>query len=80
MTDTTTRKPLRVSTDGNAGPYIMVPLSQLDQVRRLLQENNIPHRVDEHAISLGGNPAVSFIDLLQRADAKRTQAILDANG
>ncbi|AGA28198.1 hypothetical protein [Singulisphaera acidiphila] len=79
MIDTTTRRPLRVSTDGTAGPYIMVPVSQLDRVRRLLLDNKIPHRVDEDAISLGGNPAVVVIDLVRSDDAERTQAILDAN-
>ncbi len=39
MTDTTTRRPIRVSTDGTSGPYIMVPVELLDKVRRLLAEH-----------------------------------------
>ena len=37
MTDTYTHKPIKVSADGTAGPYIMVRLDQLETVRSLLQ-------------------------------------------
>ena len=30
MQDVTTKQPLYVSTDGTAGPYIMVPVTQLN--------------------------------------------------
>jgi hypothetical protein len=29
MIDTETKTPLRISTDGDAGPYLMVPITQL---------------------------------------------------
>lgn len=48
MTDTTTRQPIRVSTDGTSGPYIMLSVELLEKVRRPLVENDIPHRVDHH--------------------------------
>ena len=54
MTDTTTKKPLRVSTDSTAGPYIMLPVSQLDEVRRLLDSRHISYSVDENVISFNG--------------------------
>lgn len=78
MTDATTHQRLRVSTDGTAGPYIMVPLSQLDSVRALLQGNGIRFRVDENAISLDGAPYVAVVNLGRGADAAAVQAVLDA--
>ena len=41
MTDATIKKPLRVSTDGTAGPYIRVLVSQLDHIRQLLDRRGI---------------------------------------
>ena len=41
MTDITTNMPLHVSTDGTAGPYIMVTVGQLDEVQRLLDSRSI---------------------------------------
>ena len=78
MIDLTTRRPLYVSTDGTAGPYIMVPVSQLDQVRGLLDGHEVRSSVDEVAISLDGRPEIVFIDLGLSCDAGRVQAILDA--
>jgi hypothetical protein len=54
MTNVATKKPMRVSTDGTAGPYIMVPVSQLDEVRQLLDGRRIRYWVEENAISLDG--------------------------
>ena len=48
---------LRVSTDGTAGPYIIVPVSLLDSVLQALSEARISFTVDEDAVSLGGQPA-----------------------
>lgn len=77
MVDVTSRKPLNVSTDGTAGPYIRVPVSQLDEVRLLLEDRGIRHWVEEHAISLNGAPEVAVIDLGRGADAEAVQRILD---
>ena len=38
MADTRTHNRLYVSTDGNAGPYIMVPVEQLPEVQSILGE------------------------------------------
>ena len=77
MIDISTKKPLYVSTDGDAGPYIMVPVQQIDDVRTLLDDNNILYSVDEDAISLDGKPAVTVVDLGHGADAASVQSILD---
>ena len=67
-----------VSTDGNAGPYIMVPVDQLDEIRSLLDANNIGYWVDEQAISLDGNPEITVINLGREGDAARIQRLLDS--
>lgn len=77
MIDTSTKKRLYVSTDGDAGPYIMVPVQQIDDVRALLDANTIPYWVDENAISLDGKPEITVINLGHGADATTVQNILD---
>ncbi len=78
MIDTTTRQPLCVSTDGDAGPYIMVPVAQLQRVRTLLDENTILYWVDEEAISLDGKPEVAVINLGQGSNPATVQSLLDS--
>jgi hypothetical protein len=77
MIDTTTDKPLYVSTDGDAGPYIMVTVAQLETVKALLNGNKVPHWVDEEAISLDGKPEVAVINLGRGSDPKTVQNLLD---
>jgi hypothetical protein len=78
MTDATTQQRLRVSTDGTAGPYIMVPVSQLEDVKGLLGRNKIRHWVDENAISLNGKPEITVINLGRSANAEKAQEVLDS--
>jgi hypothetical protein len=77
MIDAMTRKPLYVSTDGTAGPYIMVPVSQLADVRELLDKHRIRYSVEEDAISLDGAPEIAVVDLGRGADVAAVQHILD---
>ena len=78
MTDTTTRRPIQVSTDAASGPYIMVPVAVPEKARKLLVENDIPHWVDHIAISVDGRPAVTVINLGRQVDSRRVQDLLDA--
>ncbi len=77
MIDAMTRKRLYVSTDGGAGPYIMVPFPQLADVRQVLDHHGIRYAVEEDVISLDGAPEVAVIDLGRAANADAVQAILD---
>jgi hypothetical protein len=77
MIDAMTRKPLHVSTDGTAGPYIMVPVSQLADLRELLDKHRIRYSVEEDAISLDGAPEIAVVDLGHGADVAAIQAVLD---
>jgi hypothetical protein len=78
MTDITTKKPLQVSTEGTAGPYLMVPVPQLDSVRSLLDDHRVRYWLDESAISFNGQPYIAVVNLGRKGDASRVQAILDA--
>ena len=77
MTDATTSRPLRVIPAADAGPYLMLPLSQLADVRRLLDEHRVRYWADREAISLNGAPAVAFINFSRVVDAYRVQELLD---
>lgn len=77
MIDQCTNKPLVVSTDGDTGPYIMVPVNQVDDVCRLLDANDIRYWVDDDAISLDGKPEVTVVNLGSGSDASAIQKILD---
>jgi hypothetical protein len=77
MTDTTTQKPLHVSTEGTAGPYIRLPLTQVDEVTRLLDGHHIRYWVAENSLSLNGGPYMSTINLGRDGNAQTVQAILD---
>jgi hypothetical protein len=78
MTDPATKKPLRVSVDGTAGPYIMVCVSQLDELRRLLDSRHVGYWVEEDVISLNGAAEEAIVNLGHGADAAAVQAILDS--
>lgn len=77
MLDTQTHGTIRISTDGDAGPYIMVPVSQLDKLRTLLTVRGISHWVESGAISLDGRPEIAIVNLGRGADVARIQALLD---
>jgi len=77
MINAMTRKPLRVSTEGTAGPYIMLPYHQLDDLRRILDEHAIRFWVEENVISLNGGPEVATVNLGHGADGAAIQSILD---
>jgi hypothetical protein len=77
MINMITRQPLRVSTDGEAGPYIMVPAAQLDKVEALLEANQVPFWVDEEVLSLDGKPEVGVINLGRGSNPARVQSLLD---
>lgn len=74
----TTTGPLTVSTDGTAGPYVIVTPDQFGPVVEALREVEISFHVEEDAILLDGSPALVIIDLGIDADVSRIQLVLDA--
>ena len=77
MDDSQNLSNIRVSNDATGGPYIIVPVAQLSQVREKLNRNNVPYWVDSHSISLDGKPAVIFVNLGRSENPIKIQAILD---
>ncbi len=77
MIDTQTKRPLKVSTDGTAGPYLMLPVAQLDQLRTLFDRDGIRYWVDSDAISLDGKPEVAVINFGRFGSAVLVQKLLD---
>jgi hypothetical protein len=77
MIDSTTGKKVSISIGGMAGPYIMIPVSQLTAVRNILDRHNIPYSVDHNTISINGKPADSTINLGRGANVKTIQRLLD---
>jgi hypothetical protein len=77
MIDTTTRQRLEVSTDGGAGPYLMLPLVQLCTVRALLDANKVGYWVDEEVFSLDGKPEVAVINFARGSNPATIQSLLD---
>ena len=77
MKDATLKQALHVSTDGTAGPYIMVPETQLDELCRVLDRYDVHYSVEENVISLDGEPEVATLNLGRGGDADGVQKILD---
>ena len=79
MINTSTRKPLSVRPYGSFNAFISLPLTQLDEVTALLKANEIPHWVDDEALSVDGKPEVIWIYLEKISDMAAAQRILDAS-
>ncbi len=77
MTDSRTQQQLKVLDGGEGGPYMIVPASQLPQVRQQLDNNKVWYWVSSTVISLDGKPPVGFINFGRSGDAAKIQAILD---
>jgi hypothetical protein len=80
MIDGTAKDTLRVSAAGIAGPYLMVPLTQLDAVVAALDRHKVWYWVDADAISLDNEPLIAVINFGKSGEAARIQAILDEDG
>jgi len=78
MIDIETRQPLKIITEGEAGAYLMVPLDQLADVRRILEERGIAHVVAEDAIQLDDKPTIAIIEFGRGTSPAVIQAALDA--
>ena len=78
MIDVETQERLTVRTEGDAGPYLMVPVRQLEAVQEVLKKHNISYWTDDEAVSVDGKPEVAFVNLGPGGDASRVQGILDA--
>ncbi len=78
MIDAITNKRLRVEAEEDVPPTLDLPVSQLDEVRRLLDKHGIRYWVHEQVISFDGGPEEALINFGHSGDAKAIQAILDS--
>ncbi len=78
MIDQETQERLQISTDGDAGPYLMVPLEQVPAIRAVLQQHGITHSLDEDAIQFDDKPIIALINFGRGADSARIQQLLDS--
>ncbi len=80
MIDALTKQPLTLSTDGSAGPYLHLPLTQLEAIRQVLDQHQVYYWVDEHAVSLNDSPYIALINFGRNADPSAIQNILNSAG
>jgi hypothetical protein len=78
MIDSTTQSPMTVSTDGGAGPYLIVPIDQLESVTSILRNNHIPFWEDSFSVTVNGTPEVVSVNFGSGVDAVQVQRLLDA--
>ncbi|MDB5353818.1 MAG: hypothetical protein JWN24_271 [Phycisphaerales bacterium] len=78
MIDSTTHAPIIVSTESNAGPYIVLPFDQLEPVTSVLRNNQIPFWVDSLAISVNGKRELTVVNFGRGVNAAQVQRLLDA--
>lgn len=66
-----------VSNDGDAGPYVMVPVEKLTLYCAALDNAKIAYWIDADAISLNGKPVEAIINFAQECDLVKIREILD---
>ena len=76
MIDFLTRQRIKVSTDSDVVPYILAPIDQLPDLRKLLDDSDIRYSIDDDAIRLDGEGATAVINL-RSEDSQAVQEILD---
>ena len=74
MIDHMTQKPVRVLPDSS----IVLPLSQLDQLKAVLDAHKIAYEVGDEVLSVDGKPEVAFVDLERDVDSETVQQLLDS--
>jgi len=78
MKNAANAQPLSVLNRGQAVEYIRVLFSQLDDLRRLLDEHGVRYSVDEYVSSWNGAPETTLVYLARGVDGARVQEILDS--
>lgn len=78
MIDAMTKKQLQVIPAISGGALLWLPLGQLDQVRTLLDRNNVNYWWNEWSYAMDGKTYVTSLSLSKNEDPDRVQDILDA--
>lgn len=78
MIDVETHSSLEVRTEGDAGPFLMVPLTQLAELTEVLKRNGIAHSIAPDAISWDDEPFIAIVNFGNNIDPKHLQGVLDS--
>lgn len=76
MIDSKTNQRVVVMTDGNAGPYLTIPITEYDKLKQILDDAGIENSIDK-GISDDDVRLDNIINFRKSADPQRIQAILD---
>lgn len=68
---------LEVVSAKNAGPYVVVPVTQLADVCRLLDAHQVEYDVDDTTYQLENDPEVTFVNFARDADSAAIQVLFD---
>ena len=77
MNDVELNTKLTVRAEGDAGPYLLVPIQQLQEVEAVLRAAGVRFSTSRDAIQMDGHDAIALLDFGRQADAMRIQALLD---
>ncbi len=78
MINSITNEPIQVDKIPGAWPYVRVPLDQLDQVKKLLDQAGFRYAVAKFALSSDGEPYTVDVSFEHRAQFADLQAVFDA--
>ena len=70
-------EPIQVSQGKRGGPYIMLPLDDVPDVRNLLDEAKIHYWVSETSVSQNNGPMITIVHFNRAANSVEIQAALD---
>lgn len=76
MLDDYNNQPFTVSTDGDAGPYLMVKPAQVVAVQMAFSKHRISHAIDYDATQNGGTGVLTVFNFGHSADVTRIERIL----
>jgi len=77
MNNAGTNGRVRVSAPDPDRPYIIALADEVPEIRQVLDANHVRYWVDEHTISVNGEPPFTFINLRQGTDALAVQKMLN---
>ncbi len=79
MVDVELNTPVKLWDGGRAGPFLMIPLRQVESVGAALTAAGIKYSRSRDAVQKEGHEPIVLVEFGSRGDAARIQAVLDAN-
>lgn len=78
MIDVTTNKPLRISVGPRGHAEMRLAVSQLDDVRGVLDRHGVNYWLIDGIMSFNGGPEITYIGFSRNNNHEAVQAMLDA--